>query len=408
MFSDPSKYEFSPGDIASFVKWLGWTASPDHMNNDSDLLERETWYWVSPKAQDALDQSVWNVKDWDEAPILLPEDLPSPDGVMVLGNPMVLNASDSSPATQSSDVPSDVTFALESFIGVRWTSKSDFLVVQSMHGKSMRAIFKAQGSPTDDPDFTFVPDPTKALRPDSWREFDRTSDSSSDFAKLLRYVPINCSDGSPLCLLFTGTQIWQWGRRSTPQREPYHALPKEDDIQFRTTPHEYLPLLSPVPPIPFFVEPTPPEYVDLPYEDHIRELVAAPPLYCDAGEAVFARLLHCLWAYAAQPLPPSTPRKIMRDIPKVRRHPDEGKTGGIRVVTLREVGDFSSEDDPTGRRRPRRHLVRGHWRRHWHPKLQTHRIRWIAPHLRAGRPSDPPMANETRTVRSVHAPEVES
>ena len=82
------QHEFSPADIGLFAKWLGWTSPPKHYHNDSSLAEQETWFWVSGDALDALEQSQWGQGHDDEVPILLPEDLPAADGIMVLAEPI--------------------------------------------------------------------------------------------------------------------------------------------------------------------------------------------------------------------------------------------------------------------------------------------------------------------------------
>ena len=39
-----ARCEFPPADTSLFTKWLGWVILPNHLNNDSDLLEREQWH----------------------------------------------------------------------------------------------------------------------------------------------------------------------------------------------------------------------------------------------------------------------------------------------------------------------------------------------------------------------------
>jgi len=61
----------------------------------------------------------------------------------------------------------------------------------------------------------------------------------------------------------------------------------------------------------------------------------------------------------------------------------------VDVVTLRrtmQVHHGTGEDAPEW---SCQWIVRGHWRDHWHPKLQEHRPRWILPHVKG--PEDKPL-----------------
>ena len=401
VFADPSKYEFAPSDIPHFVKWFGWTTPPDHLNNDQDLLDRETWFWVSPDALDALNDSVWHAGHGGEAPILLPEDLPSPDGFMLLSNP--LSVSDALVEQHVPGWADEMKVALGTVVGVRWTTLSRCALVQLVNGKSLRERLDLEFGTSGKPGVDYVTPPEFVLRPDSWQTMRRPPVEPDD---AIRHTTFTSSDGSPLCVAFPGTQVWQWGRRSVSSMSALCGKEEVDEALSRIRPDLVLPLLGEAPEFREYKRGEPPEWIELPTEDEIREVVALKPLYCSEADALLGKLLFCLWSYAAEPLPPSTPRRIMRDIPKVRRVPNRDATGGIRVMTLREVGESGTltDDERQGRRRPRRHLVRGHWRNHWHPSLLTHRLKWIAPHLRAGKPSDQPIATETRIVRSVQAP----
>ena len=476
-----SQTEFLPGDVALFTKWLGWASSPEHLNNDEDLLERERWFWVSGDAVDALEESLWDQAHDDEVPILLPEDLPSVDGIMLLADPIRVpgEASLSRKARRrakrrlASGGP-DAT-SLESLIAVRWTARSNGLVVQAVHGASMLSIMR-KGNPDLQPgDLVYAPPSEIMLRPGVWQHFDGTDSNG------LRHAPRNCVDGSPLLVLFTEPRIWPWGRRSRATAERPDGSPKAEIMKDATTQalashlpsqrqpdielderlqqiderlrqvnetaskrteidadaaetlQTYLsgwaqvdayggeaasdayaaevenlltaksPLLSLALPDGALAGHVPVEFVDLPDENEVRRLVAQEPLDCHHDDASLARLSHCLWGFASQPLPPNTPRRFTRDIPKHRRGADPDNPAAIRVMVLREAAESTGSSAGTGRRR-RRHLVRGHWRRHWHPSLQAHRLRWIAPHLRAGNPNDPEAVAGPRVVRSVQAP----
>ena len=151
--------------------------------------------------------------------------------------------------------------------------------------------------------------------------------------------------------------------------------------------------------MPEFANPQPVATIALPDPDTARRLITQAPLTCSAHAADLARLLVCLWTFAATPLPAAAPRSVTRTIPKQRRH--TGRGGGLRMLTLHEQ---PSRGDAGGhRRRPRRHLVRGHWRRQWHPSTEQRRVRWIAPHLRAGDSRGRPAKSGPRTVRNVSA-----
>ena len=432
MFTDRSAYEFSPADIEMFVKWFGWTSPPTHINNDADLLDRETWYWVSHEALDALNESLWSESQWQEAPILLPEDLPSPDGIMVFANPLMLpedkvdNPTEhpiwEHPDGKGEDgkfLPDAIRRSVENTLVCRWTSTSEYLITQHICGTSLnfrlhRELQRRQlveqkplGThtqrpkiPADSP-ITYDNPPELQIRPDTWRDITLPP---ATFEEGYRHTPFTCIDGSPLALLFGGARIWQWGRRSdtTKKYDNNEALRL---VQTGLRASEVMPLLWPLPNEHPVLEHADPEMITLPDERQLRHLVSSPPLSCDPTSAIYAQLLHCLWAFASKPLPANAPRHITRDIAKSRRFSNRA-TGGLRVMTLREEGEHqqTTTDGQNLRNRPRRHLVRGHWRRQWYPSIETHRIMWIAPHLRAGRPSDPPSETSTRTVRRVAAP----
>ena len=52
---------------------------------------------MSPEAVEALEESLWNQSPGGQVPVLLPEDLPAPDGIMLLSNPIRVGAADSAP-----------------------------------------------------------------------------------------------------------------------------------------------------------------------------------------------------------------------------------------------------------------------------------------------------------------------
>ena len=430
MFKDRSAYEFAPADIAKFVKWFGWTAPPTHLNNDKDLLDRETWYWVSHEALDALNESLWSESQWQEAPILLPEDLPSPDGIMLLANPLMLPADKVDTPTEhpvwehpdgrdkdGQFLPDAIRRTWENFIVCRWTSTSAFLIVQHAWGTSLqfrlhrelqrrqlverKALYtrnQNEDIPADCP-ITYNSPPELLIRPDTWRDITLPP---ATFEEGYRHTSFTCADGSPLALMFGGAHIWLWGRRSDTTLE-YNATEAWQRIQAGARPSDNVSLISSIPNESPSLVNVAPELISLPDEGRIRQWVSLPPLPCDPISTLYAQLLHCLWAFASKPLPANAPRHIIRDISKQRRSPSRA-TGGIRVMTLREEGEHTETAGQNLRNRPRRHLVRGHWRRQWYSSLETHRIKWIAPHLRAGKPSDPPSETSTRTVRRVAAP----
>ena len=455
MFADPSSYEFAPGDIEMFVKWLGWMTPADHLNNDTDLLDREQWYWVSGEALEALKESVWDQPPGGGVPILEPADLPSPDGIMLLANPLHLDARPVRRRERRMDGEASLDpEGLENFAAVRWTARSSHVVVQAVFGTSMLAVMRLEDPGLQLGDLIYRPPPEGMLQPGAWRH-----QEGLPMEGRLRCAARSAPDGSPLLVVFQEPRVWQWGRRSRPITEdpgaeywtglmndaldtaigrlPEDALRSVDvglaAVAEKDTPEAASlrwalgtiaaedqgeaavaafmadvgqiatrqPILSTVPPVGGFIHHVPAEMVDLPDEDEMRDLVAQKPLGCAPHDAQMARLLHCLWSFASLPLPASTPRRVMRDVPKHRRH--GRRRGGLRVLTLREEPAEGGSDTGSGRARPRRHLVRGHWRNQRYPSLGTRRLKWIAPHLRAGNPNDP-ASEGPRTVRRVPGP----
>lgn len=392
MFEDPTSYEFAPSDIGEFAKWLGWVTPPQHFNNDAALCERETWYWVSGSAIDALVDSAWDRGHKDEVPVLLPEDLPSLDGIMVLANPL----GTPSPPNGNGDregsgaEPND---ALRSLIALRWTTTSDALMMQAIYGASVLAVIAAGGDDIAVNDAALNPSPEATLRPDTWKGRRRRG---NDPHHGLRCAPRRCADGSPLWLVFAGPVVWHWGRRAI--RFTDSAMPAVEDSDTLAATQRLFGLPTAVG---HYQDPLSPELITVPDRADLRRLVGMDALPCRQSDAVVARAAHCLWAFASKPLPPNTPRRVMRDIPRRRR---SGGEGGIRVVVLREGDGGIQADNQGGRKRPRRHLVRGHWRQQWYPSIDGHRTKWIAPHLRAGKPADEPISTDTRLVRSVQVP----
>ena len=400
MFDDALRVRFSPSEIELFVKWLGWYSHPDHLNNDQDLRDRETWYWASPEALDAMEKSLWNEGHKGEAPILIPEDLPTPDGVLLMANP--LHVKEMETASQTAANGAELALVLDQLLVVKWSATPHYLVLQAVYGDSLYALSQKSGEPsTPDQMFYDLP-PAAGLRPDSWMLSENSLESGTEDPYYgLRHAPYTCVDGSPLCLVFPSPKIWQWGRRSVPGDQKADATKVVKAHLAGESVHDKMPVLASVPPVRPFIEPWAADMLVLPTEKEVKKLVAAEPLTCQLEDAAFARAMHCLWAFAAKPLPPTTPRRIMRKIPKNRRSPNQDGSGGIRVMVLREVGEPQYSVDASGRRRPRRHLVRGHWRRQWYASLETHRLKWIAPHLRAGNKSDHPIGDAPRVVRNV-------
>ena len=396
MFEDPNGYEFAPSDIGEFVKWFGWATPPYHFNNDASLRERETWYWVSASAIDALEDSSWDQGHDDSAPILLPEDLPSLDGIMVLANPLgapSVHSSDEGGRRRSRFGPNA---ALQALIALRWTTTSDSLLMQAAYGSSALDVMEIGRADPALNDLAFNPPPGATLRPDTWKH--RQSRGDDEYGGL-RAAPRRCSDGSPLWLVFAGPVVWQWARRSTCLDDADMPAVEDDPGPAATERLFGLPTAAG-----HYAEPLSPEAITIPTQTDLRRLVAMDMLPCRDSDAVVARVAHCLWAFASKPLPPTTPRRVMRDIPKQRRG---GGEGGLRVVVLREESEGVQTSGQQGRKRPRRHLVRGHWRQQWYPSIEGHRTKWIAPHLRAGRPADPPVSSDTRMVRNIQVPQEE-
>ena len=381
--------EFSPGDIQRFAKWLGWLSPPHTIHNDTDLLERETWFWVGPDTLQALHDSLNTAALPDDVPILLPEDLPSPDGLLLMSNFFLWSNDDLSHPKRvlpDAHTPSMGNTTEMGLTAVRWTTLDDALLLQVLYGTTAHKLHDAArrwGSDRGREDVGDYDGPfTPAINPTTWRD---VANDDTWFG----HAPHNCSDASPLCLKVETGVVWPWARRlRVNAKDGFGALFAKvgNDSPLR--------------------QPRPPELISLPTSEEERDLALMPPLTASHSAAMGAWLLYSLWAFAAEPLPSATPRAVMRDIPKSRRSPQPDGTGGLRVVVLREAGSsVDSEPDHSLRKRPRRHLVRGHWRHQWHPSLETHRLRWIAPHLRAGRKSDFPTADPPRIVRSVQAPE---
>ena len=470
MIDFESQREFAPADIALFTKWMGWATRPEHLNNDPGLMEREQWFWVSPEALEALEESLWDQGHADEVPVLVLDDLPSLDGMILLSNPMRISSATSQPRQMRqrrkrrlTDREEDTPTGLMNLVAIRWTARGDHLVVQPVYGSSLLAERQRHDPDVRTEGLVYAPPPEATLRPGAWQQ------PVNEISQGVRHAPRSCLDGSPLLVLFPGARIWHWGRVArvtTQEREP-HALAALDaavaaartkipptvsdtpagddslrstldemarqcgprgataagfisamdeaasrgdgaldafDTDFNSALVDHLPIMGEIPDISACMRPVPAELIDLPTEDDMKRLVAREPLTCHREDASLVRLLHCLWGFASLPLPPNAPRRITRDIPKHRRSTNPDDPTGVRVLVLREApepGTVSSNGP--GRKRPRRHLVHGHWRRQWHPALQIHRRRWIAPHLRAGHHGDTPTTGP-RTVRSVQPP----
>ena len=164
---------------------------------------------MSPDALDALVESSWDAAPDGEVPVLVPEDLPAVDGIMLLANPVVV-------ASRRGRVAADLK-RNEHLIAVRWSAHSEFLVVQTIHGWSQLEALTDDndGEPpaADDPDLT-VPG-SALIRPDAWRGPRPTTDIDPAEPGIWGTTR-TCGDGSALIVSFSAPMTWQWGRRAEP------------------------------------------------------------------------------------------------------------------------------------------------------------------------------------------------
>jgi len=74
-----------------------------------------------------------------------------------------------------------------------------------------------------------------------------------------------------------------------------------------------------------------------------------------------------------------------------RRRMDRQKVeqSGVRVISLRRPVGAPSDGQGDHREWHHQWVVRGHWRRQWHPRVGLHRPTWIAPHIKG--PEGAPM-----------------
>ncbi len=89
-----------------------------------------------------------------------------------------------------------------------------------------------------------------------------------------------------------------------------------------------------------------------------------------------------------QPADRSTRRRVHRLNP--------GLATDVRLIELRRArtpDDQATAETPGTRAYQHRWVVRGHWRNHWYPTLQTHRPLWISPYI-AGPPQAPLLGGE--------------
>jgi hypothetical protein len=69
----------------------------------------------------------------------------------------------------------------------------------------------------------------------------------------------------------------------------------------------------------------------------------------------------------------------------------------VAVVTLRrKTATGGSNDEAQEVEWSHRWVVRGHWRRQWHPRLQSHRPIWINEHVKG--PDDKPLLVREKVI----------
>lgn len=113
----------------------------------------------------------------------------------------------------------------------------------------------------------------------------------------------------------------------------------------------------------------------------------------------FQRAAAAFWALMAQPRITDVRDDKPLHPTERRNHRRAGVTdpgAPVHVITVAGRGPepTSIPGSDTGRRLTHRHVVRGHWRRQWHPSLQEHRHIWIDSHVKG--PADAPLLGGER------------
>lgn len=112
-----------------------------------------------------------------------------------------------------------------------------------------------------------------------------------------------------------------------------------------------------------------------------------------AESAEMCRYARTMWTLMQQPLAEIgdlTPARAQRK----RAQRIDQAAGPIVIVTLRRTAHKSNGEANV--EWSHRWMVRGHWRRQWHPRLQAHRPIWINEHVKG--PDDKPLVVQDKVI----------
>lgn len=113
--------------------------------------------------------------------------------------------------------------------------------------------------------------------------------------------------------------------------------------------------------------------------------------------AVLCRYARTMWTLMQQPL--AAVGELEADRPQRRRLQRAGQipAAPVAIVTLRrKTGRGGNNDETQEVEWSHRWVVRGHWRRQWHPRLQAHRPIWINEHVKG--PDDKPLLVREKVI----------
>lgn len=115
----------------------------------------------------------------------------------------------------------------------------------------------------------------------------------------------------------------------------------------------------------------------------------------DGGDTDIGLQMQALWALMREFVPRRQP--VSRAVRRRAARAFMAHRSNVTVIQLRRQRDFlSNNHEPQIVEWNHRWIVRGHWRNQWHPSLQTHRQRWIFPHIKG--PEDQPLLVTDKAV----------
>ena len=366
-----------PADrLADAVRWAGWMLGPGSLAAIPEVADREVWYWADPLACRALSESI-AAGGGRELPagvgkvVLHPDDLPSLDGFMVFSDGVNCLGGGFDGTLDFGD---DDMVSLP-MLAVRWTACSDGLLFESFTGVAWdvyaaqtRAHMAASGSLPPDVDGVCRLPPLAAGAHERLFDVGHWTGGLSALPIATGAGPLVAGCGGP-------TLLWEWGA------DGFTRLDLDEQA------------------VALHREARTPDRIEFPDDEAIAARAGRTQDRDSAIGLGTAVVLYAAWHMASDPAEAALPRAVRRRIPK----PRQAKPGSVRVIRLRVVGgDGGGAPSEHGRPAPRRHLVSGHWRRQWYPSLRTHRAKFIAPHLRGGRPGGD-ASRGPRTVRAVTA-----